>query len=150
LVAKKTDSFGSLDFSSLPNLLEGSIFHYYLFYHSLLTDSSTLEFVRDDSYGKILSKHSKKELVLIKKKKNESDLYFEIPKTVTLSDNTSFVEVNDANPTGLEYISIVFSREDENSNIIMDSPLLHSGVILIGICVLVVLLFLSVYLKRKK
>ena len=148
LVDEKNSDFTSLDFSNRESLLDSSIFHYYLLYKSILEDSSTLDFVRDDSYGKLVSKNTHKELVLLKQ--NQDQLYFEVPNEVNVSDNTSFVVVNMKNPTGLEYISVIFSREDSNRNMIFDVPFMHSGMILLGIILLFVMLEISLFLRKKK
>ena len=58
--------------------------------------------------------------------------------------------INTKNPSGIEYISIIFSHEDSNRNMIFDVPFMHSGMILLGIILLFVMLEISLFLRKKK
>ena len=140
--------FNGLDFSSMDSLLDGSIYHYYLFYNALLHDSASLEFYKEKDYGKLVSKNTLKDLVIF----NVEDGYLtlQVPSNVELADNTSFVSVNSSNPTGLDYVPIIFTHEEKEKIFFSYLPSYAAKYIMIGIVLLLFLLGLSFYPKKKK
>lgn len=148
IVDDNSKDFNGLDYSSMKSLLDGSIYHYYLFYDALLHDNSSLEFYKENDYGKLVSKNTLKDLVIFHVE-NEY-LTLEIPSTVELADNTSFVSVNPDNPTGLDYVPIIFTHEEKERIFFSYLPSYAAKYILIGIVLLLILLGLSFYPQKKK
>ena len=148
LVEDNTKTFNGLDFSSMDSLLDGSIYDYYLFYNALLHDSSSLEFYKEKDYGKLVSKNTLKDLAIF----NVEDGYLtlSIPSNIELADNTSFVSVNSNNPTGLDYVPIIFTHEEKEKIFFSYLPSYAAKYIMIGIILLFILLGLSLYPKKKK
>lgn len=147
---KHSENTSTLNFTDIEQFLDSDIYCYFLFSELINDSSSSLKYVSlpdEGKYGYISNSSNDKILLNLNLKDNY--IVFDIPKNVTVKDNTSFIQLDSISKSvDIDYLSVIFSNSDKSTNKVKVDRF-NQDLIFFGICAFLSIFIISLLVKGK-